>query len=140
MSIQLIDYGRAIDLQFFRENQQFTTKIETENFICTEMLEGKPWTFQLDLFCLVGTIYSMLCGKYMKVERQTNGEYGISDGIPAYLNVSLWSNIFKTLINIRSCNLMPDLQDLRLTLKEALKMNENVLKEKIAHFNSIIGS
>lgn len=139
MAIQLIDFGRAIDMNFFDKNQQFTIKIETKDFVCTEMLDGRPWTYQSDLFCLVGTIYSMLIGKYMKVERQPNGDYGIVGGLPAYLNVDTWTTIFNTLINIRNCNSMPDLQDIRLRLKEAMPSDDNIVKEKMAQFNSIIG-
>lgn len=138
MVIQLIDYGHAIDLKLFPENQQFTAKIDTENFVCTEMLEGKPWTYQLDLFCLVGTIYSMLCGKYMRVERQSLGEYRIAGGVPAFLNVNLWLSMFNTLINIRNCNSMPDLQDLRAKLKLAMTANEQAMKEKMNQFNAVI--
>lgn len=79
----------------------------------------------------------------MKIEKQitstTNYEYTVKDGIPAHLNRHVWPKILHTLINIRDCNLMPNLQDLRLVLKEAIQKKESVLKETITQFNSVIG-
>ena len=125
-------------MNHFADKQTFFTQIETENFICTEMMDGRPWTFQLDLFCVASTIYSILCGRYMKVERVKIGEYTMKEGIPPHLNVSLWNDFFYTLINIRDCNSLPDLQELRLQLKEAMTGQEEVIREKVAQFNSII--
>ncbi|VDN49782.1 unnamed protein product [Dibothriocephalus latus] len=36
-------------------------------FPCIEMLTGKPWTFQLDLFNIAGVIYTIVFKRYMKV-------------------------------------------------------------------------
>ncbi|KOB63215.1 Bub1, partial [Operophtera brumata] len=56
-SLQLIDLGCAIDI------------------------EGKPWTFQTDLYCLAGTIHVILMGSYMKVANRL-GQWNIDKKLP----------------------------------------------------------
>lgn len=36
------------------------------------MLEGRPWSYQTDIFCIAGTVHVMLFGEYM----QTNRKFG----------------------------------------------------------------
>jgi len=43
----LIDFGRAIDTTVFPEGTMFTGSNETDGFQCTQMLEGKPWKWQV---------------------------------------------------------------------------------------------
>lgn len=126
----------------FFEGKSFTAKLDTKNFVCTEMLENKPWTFQPDLFCLASTIYTILCGKYMNVKKQSLGlwTYTIADELPPNLDKVLWMNLLHTLINVRNCNSMPNLQNLRLTLKEAIMAKERFLEDKIRQFNLSMGN
>lgn len=55
--------------------------ISTEGFTCTEMREGKPWTYQTDLYCLAGTIHVILMGSYMKVVSRL-GQWNIDKKLP----------------------------------------------------------
>lgn len=34
------------------------------------MQEGRPWSYQTDLFCVAGTIHVMLFGEYMQVNKK----------------------------------------------------------------------
>ena len=43
--MQLIDFGRAIDLELLAPGTQFTGAALTENMQCPEMLAGKPWHY-----------------------------------------------------------------------------------------------
>lgn len=43
--IQVIDFGRAIDLELLPVGTQFVGASTTEGMQCPEMLEGKPWHF-----------------------------------------------------------------------------------------------
>lgn len=65
--LQLIDFGCSIDMSLFPKDTQFTKVINTENFICTEMKDGRPWTYQTDLFCIASTVHVLLFEKYMEV-------------------------------------------------------------------------
>ncbi|XP_045518806.1 mitotic checkpoint serine/threonine-protein kinase BUB1 beta-like isoform X1 [Pieris brassicae] len=117
-SLQLIDFGCAIDMSLFPEETTFREVIATEGFTCTEMREGKPWTYQTDLYCLAGTIHVILMGSYMKVANRL-GQWNIDKKLPRYMKVSLWDKIFTTLLNVPDCNNLPDLMDLK----------ENILNE-----------
>lgn len=43
----LIDLGQSIDMELFPERTAFTARCLTSGFQCTEMLRGKPWTYQV---------------------------------------------------------------------------------------------
>lgn len=45
------------------------------------MREGKPWTYQTDLYCLAGTIHVILMGSYMKVANRL-GQWNIDKKLP----------------------------------------------------------
>lgn len=43
----LIDFGQSIDMNLFPDGAQFTAHCMTSGFQCTEMLSGRPWTYQV---------------------------------------------------------------------------------------------
>ncbi|OJD12935.1 BUB protein kinase [Emergomyces pasteurianus Ep9510] len=75
--ITLIDFGRGIDMQVFPKNVQFIADWKIGAHECSEMRECRPWTYQVDLYGLAGTIHILLFGKYMEVApataRRTSG-------------------------------------------------------------------
>lgn len=137
-ALQLIDFGCAIDLDWYGEDDAFTYVVETENFTCCEMLESKPWKFQTDLFGIAGTIFVMLFGKYMEVEKRLN-EWKITTRFPRYFNKILWEQFFDTLLNVPSCTAMPNLQELRSTIEEEIYSREKFVRDKINEFNLACG-
>lgn len=76
----------------------------------------------------------------MKVKKQDSKlrPYAMAEKLPPYLDVQLWEDILYPLINIRDCVTMPDLQKLRLQIREAIAPNERFIKEKIEKFNAIL--
>jgi hypothetical protein len=50
----LIDWGRSIDTTLFTDGTEFVGDSKTDGFRCTEMLEKKPWTYQV--FTLVSRV------------------------------------------------------------------------------------
>lgn len=136
--LQLIDFGQSIDLSYF-SNHVFWTKVKTENFICTQMMEDKPWTYHCDLFCLASTIYTMVAGKYMVVSRPTPNEPYKPQKLPRYVNATLWDDIFHTLINIPSLQKMPSLARLQGLIDVELKaIGAKKLTESIIKFNKAL--
>lgn len=133
--IQLIDFGNAIDLQQYPAGQQFNAALETKHFICIEMVENWPWIYQPDLYCLAGTIHSVLFGKYMDVQKDGLG-YDIKLKIPRYNNRTLWSRFFKELINVNEQS-QPDLQGMKKCFYDAI-IADKKLEEKIKEFNRFI--
>ena len=46
-ALQLIDFGRSIDMTMFPPGTTFTVKVETDSFQCIEMKTDRPWTYQV---------------------------------------------------------------------------------------------
>lgn len=137
MVVQLIDFGQSIDLRQFPSKQKFWSKVKTENFICTEMMEDKPWTYQFDLFCLASTIYTLVAGKYMVV-RKCNDSYK-PQKLPRYVNSSMWDQVLDTLINIPDQKRMPNLDDLQKLLDAHLQMlGMKKVNDAIVMFNKAL--
>lgn len=133
-ALQLIDFGDAIDMDWYDKDSVFTVTVDTKNFICCEMQEGKPWTYQTDLFGLAGTSHVMLFGKYMQVEKKIVN-WNVTTRFPRYFNKILWDQFFTTLLNVPDCNNMPNLQELKDQFLEVLDEKEKFVCDKINEFN-----
>ncbi|EZA52227.1 Mitotic checkpoint serine/threonine-protein kinase BUB1 [Ooceraea biroi] len=118
-TIQLIDFGCSIDMKLLPENTTFMHVIKTEDFTCIEMQTGRPWTYQTDLYCLAATSHCLLFGNYMRVSN-ISGRWFITSKLPRYAKKAAWEQFFTELLNIESCEKMPDLAKLRNTMEEAL--------------------
>ncbi|KAG5294445.1 spindle assembly checkpoint protein SLDA [Histoplasma ohiense] len=119
--ITLIDFGRAIDMQVFPRNVQFIADWKIGAHECSEMRECRPWTYQVDLYGLAGTIHILLFGKYMEVTPATanrtscgeNGNmsmpgagglgakklYRIKESLKRYWERELWAEVFDLCLN-----------------------------------------
>ncbi|XP_053603398.1 uncharacterized protein LOC128671163 isoform X2 [Plodia interpunctella] len=137
-SLQLIDLGCAIDMSLFPDGTTFNELIATEGFTCTEMREGKPWTYQTDLYCLAGTIHVILMGSYMKVANRL-GQWNIDKKLPRYMKVGLWDKVFTTLLNVPDCNNLPDLMDLKQEVDSVLNDIDN-LGSQLRNFANVLKS
>ncbi|XP_063995335.1 uncharacterized protein LOC135172851 [Diachasmimorpha longicaudata] len=123
-TIQLIDFGCSIDMSLFPEGTKFTQMIKTEDFTCIEMQTGRPWTYQTDLYCLAASAHCLLLGNYMKVIH-TGEKWFITAKMPRYVKRAAWETFFTELLNIESCDKMPDLSALRSMMEEALANTPN---------------
>jgi checkpoint serine/threonine-protein kinase len=138
IAIQLIDFGVAIDMNMFEKNTTFKyTTSKPDTFTCIEMREAKPWTYQTDLFGVAGSAHVMLFGKYMEVEKKMVN-WQIKSKLPRYFNKLVWDNFFNTLLNVRDCREMPNLQTVRYSLDEAIAQKEKYVKEKVVEFNKCL--
>lgn len=139
LSVQLIDFGVAIDTKLFAPNQTFDYVHNEEAFKCIEMRTGRRWTYQLDLFGLVGVMHVLLFGRYMEVaQRQPGGIWMPKTALPRYFSRQTWESIFRTLLNVRDCRSMPNLQQLRTMLKSELAEKEKYVEAAITKFNLIM--
>lgn len=135
----MIDFGQSIDMRQFPKNQVFHSKIKTENFICTEMLDNRPWSYQHDIFCLASTIFTMLCGKYMNLLKRKRLPGYDTQTIPRYYNKRLWTGIFDRLINQPDVGKYVLLEELHETLRaDIVTQAPNSAKDKITTFNTAI--
>lgn len=120
-------------MKLFPSNQVFYSKLKTENFICTEMLDGRPWTYQHDLYCIAATIYTLVCGKYMSVKKM-GSKYTTT--MPRYCKRDFWMPIFDVLINIDDSKSLPNLLEISDNLdKEIGKLQKEELSKQIVTFN-----
>ncbi|XP_050068012.1 uncharacterized protein LOC126556655 [Anopheles maculipalpis] len=126
-TLRLIDFGCAIDMNFFEPKRQFKKVIQTDGFTCIEMQEGRPWSYQTDLFCVAGTIHVMLFGEYMQLVKKYESGWDIKQKLPRYLKKHVWTEVFQKLLNIKDIDHMPSLPDLRrLIYEEAYKMDSEL--------------
>ncbi|KAM9778027.1 mitotic checkpoint serine/threonine-protein kinase BUB1 isoform 2-T2 [Syngnathus typhle] len=117
----LIDLGQSIDMDLFPPGAAFTASCLTSGFRCTEMLSGKPWNYQTDLFGAAGTIHVLLFGTYMQVV-QNDGEWQTCAAFRRMPHRDMWLHLFRTLLNVPACRPAPDaLADLRRRLSAVLQ-------------------
>ncbi|XP_037934527.1 uncharacterized protein LOC119668921 [Teleopsis dalmanni] len=138
--LQLIDFGVSIDMQLFKPGQTFSYVHNNNAFNCVEMRDKRPWTYQLDLYGLAGVIHVLLFGKYMEVEKRSDYIWMHKTHVPRYFNKILWETIFRELLNVRDCNSMPNLQQLRAIIKREIIEKEKFVINKIAEFNKALSS
>ncbi len=95
-SLQLIDFGRSIDLKLFPQGKSFAYSFAKGDMKTTEMLEGKLWNYQvstsrgyydtgfcanvavplqLDYFGIASTVHVLLTGQYMQLVKNAEGQY-----------------------------------------------------------------
>ncbi|XP_070782386.1 mitotic checkpoint serine/threonine-protein kinase BUB1 [Enoplosus armatus] len=118
----LIDLGQSIDMELFPEGTAFTAKCLTSGFQCTEMLSGKPWTYQTDYFGIAGTVYCMLFGTYMQVSNE-DGVWKTNGVFRRNPHSDLWQELFHTLLNVPDCSSLPSLRRLRCKLTSVLQQD-----------------
>lgn len=116
----LIDFGQSIDMQLFPAGTTFTACCNTSGFRCTEMLSGKPWSYQTDYFGVAATVHCMLFGTYMQVVKE-DGVWRSNGVFRRKPHADLWADFFHTLLNVPSCSSLPSLRELRGKLTAVLR-------------------
>ena len=103
--ISLIDFGRGIDLHQFPPGTCFKANWPASPTDCSEIREGRPWTYQIDYHGLAGIIHTMLFGKYMHTTAITTSNshnskhYRPAEKFKRYWKVELWTSVFDLLLN-----------------------------------------
>lgn len=131
--LKLIDFGRSVDMTLFPAGTTFTTNCYTEDFQCIEMKEGRPWTTQVDMYGLLGTIHCLLFLDYMKVSQDKMGRWKTTKPFKRYWN-PIWGRLFDSLLNIPSCEKQPSLKDFREEFEQFfLADEENYSRHRRSH-------
>ncbi|KAE8350022.1 Mad3/BUB1 homology region 1-domain-containing protein [Aspergillus coremiiformis] len=106
--LSLIDFGRGIDMHAFQPSIQFVADWKAKTHECNEIQEMRPWTHQIDLYGLAGTVHVMLFGKYIESSpiRQSEGlspnasrTYRIHESLKRYWEREIWNDVFDLLLN-----------------------------------------
>lgn len=122
VSLQLIDFGCSIDMTLFPPNASFTRRVTTEDFVCCEMLDGRPWNYHTDLFCVAATTHVLLFDTYIKLRKQ-EGQWSIVQRFARYRKADLWNIFFSDLLNQQSGP--ADTASLLHMLNESLNHKDN---------------
>nr|CAH7764423.1 unnamed protein product [Callosobruchus chinensis] len=101
IGLQLIDFGCGIDMSLFPPNAAFTRPVTTEDFVCCEMLDGRPWNYHTDLFCVAATAHVLLFDCYIRLRKQ-DGLWSITQRFNRWMKVDLWNMFFSSLLNQQS--------------------------------------
>ncbi|KAJ5935197.1 hypothetical protein N7466_004744 [Penicillium verhagenii] len=105
--LDLIDFGRGIDMHAFQPSVQFVADWKVATHECNEIRESRPWTHQIDLYGIAGTIHVLLFGKHiesMPARTSTGGAsnshtYRIRESLKRYWDRELWAEVFDLLLN-----------------------------------------
>jgi checkpoint serine/threonine-protein kinase len=69
LGLQLIDFGRSIDLELLPPGTLMVGDSDTDAFRCVEMRERRPWLHQADSYGVACVLHCLLFGSYLEVER-----------------------------------------------------------------------
>ncbi|KAL4867262.1 hypothetical protein BDV12DRAFT_171594 [Aspergillus spectabilis] len=99
--LSLIDFGRGIDMRAFHPSVQFIADWKSGQHECNEIREMRPWTHQIDLYGLAGTVHVMLFGKYIEstVTDAATKTYRIREPLKRYWERDIWADVFDLLLN-----------------------------------------
>jgi checkpoint serine/threonine-protein kinase len=103
VSLQLIDFGRSVDLELLPPGSVMCGDCGTEAFRCVEMREERPWLWQADAYGAAGVVHCLLFGEYMEVERVMDAEGStflrIKSAFRRYWQGDVWDMVFNKLLN-----------------------------------------
>jgi len=132
-SLQLIDFGRAIDLSILPEGTTFNQVVKTDGLKCVEMREGRGWREHLDYYGIAACAYCMLFGNYMDIVKskgvwEVKGSYRRN-----FVATDLWKKFFHQFINIESSDKesLPSLKEWREKLMARFFQHRAQMCQKI---------
>lgn len=94
--IKLVSFDRAVDVRLLPSDTKFTSRIP--DMMCCQMLDSKPWLYEIDWFGALRCIYEMLYQEEMEVfkdDRWKTIKNFKEGGFPT----TCWFQLFDTLLN-----------------------------------------
>ena len=121
--LQLIDFGKSIDLSQFPQGTKFWGRSGSQRLWCPEMVSGYPWTYQIDYYGFCNTVHCMLFGSYLRCSSQGHATLQFK----RYWNVSLWEELFSNLMMGANMDASATIRTLlRRTLSENGKLVDQI--------------
>lgn len=134
--LQLIDFGKSLDLRLLPENTVFDEVLcENDLLKCVEMREGRPWMQHIDYFGLAGIAYCLLFGGYINNNIvKIGGKWGIKGAAYKRWWQVEWKMFFDDILNVKGASkgckdCLPDLMKWRSKLLEVFR--EKNMAEKL---------
>jgi len=100
LSLQLIDFGRSIDMKLLPQGASFSKVVETEGIKCPEMMDGKYWREHIDYFGLAAVAYCLLFQTYIETVK-IDGKWEVKGTYRRWWQVDLWRQFFSEMTNIK---------------------------------------
>ncbi|XP_014276592.1 mitotic checkpoint serine/threonine-protein kinase BUB1 [Halyomorpha halys] len=136
--LQLIDFGRCIDMSLLPPETKFNCVFKTEDNQCNEMKENKPWTYQIDLYGLANIFHCLLLSEYMQVVKK-NDKWMLQKQIPRNMRREVWNPIFDTLLNVNPETDLPmDFSSMKALLIEAFNSTLHPSIQSLITFKNYI--
>jgi checkpoint serine/threonine-protein kinase len=104
----LIDFNRSIDLKLLPDEVEFDAKADNKSLLCCEMKANKTWTYQVDYYGMLSSIYCVIFRKYMQTYLE-GGRFKINSSMPRSYD-DIFTQLFDTFLNLPSCEQVPQLQ------------------------------
>jgi len=105
-----VDFGRAIDLERAKKRNQNATDAKligeaaSENMLCAAMMEGSPWSFDVDTFGACAAAYVLLFGEHIEIEKNGAKRWTIRNSLKNLEFKAIWETMFDRLLNLDGSN------------------------------------
>ena len=136
----LIDFGKGIDMSMFPKNHKFTSEEAASNFKCVQMIEKKPWSYELDIFCIAATVHVLMFGKYMTnlTKDRFTGLYKLYETPKRSFNRELWNSFYQTMINSAyKTAMLPTMRDMFMDYLYK-QYDDNEIRDGFYNLNKLI--
>ncbi len=148
LGLQLIDFGRAVDLELLPPGAALGGDSGVDAFRCVAMREGRPWTFEGDAYGAAGVAHCLLFGRYMEVERAVDDATGaarvrLAAPLRRYWDADLWGGLFDALLNHGDLAAPPPWGDLAARLEARLDGDREAgcaLRVELARLGAALGA
>ena len=97
--IQVIDFGKAIDLRCMPKNICFDEFVKTSGLITVEMREEKPYRHHIDYFGIVAVAYCLLFGQYIDIKK-SGGRWMLKTSLKRWWSTDFWREFFDEFLNL----------------------------------------
>jgi checkpoint serine/threonine-protein kinase len=129
----LIDFNRSIDMNVLPEESEFAFKISNTFLRCCEMQNDRAWSYQIDYYGILSSIYCVIFKKYMSTANVATRNR-ITTAFPRQYD-KIFARMFDSFLNIPSSRELPDLDgDFIANLKVLFEQELNVSFRKSAKY------
>jgi len=102
-AIQIIDFGKTIDLRTIPAETVFDDVVETSGLKSVEMREKRPWRHHIDYFGVAGVAYCLLFGQYMEVTK-VRGRWAPRGTFKRWWKTEFWKSFFDEFLNLQGAD------------------------------------
>eukprot|EP00092_Neocalanus_flemingeri_P040425 GFUD01044026.1.p1 GENE.GFUD01044026.1~~GFUD01044026.1.p1 ORF type:complete len:538 (+),score=136.95 GFUD01044026.1:76-1689(+) len=99
-AIQIIDFGKTIDLRTIPPEAVFDDVVETSGLKSVEMREKRPWRHHIDYFGVAAVVYCLLFGQYMDVIK-VRGRWAPRGTYKRGWKIDFWKRFFDEFLNLQ---------------------------------------